>query len=56
MGFDVDAACKTSSEHATANYMALGVAITFAVFVGIDTAVGWWVMRTKLRKVEHQFY
>tara|TARA_X000001036_G_scaffold392231_1_gene390968 strand:+ start:550 stop:723 length:174 start_codon:yes stop_codon:yes gene_type:complete len=55
MGFDVDAACDTSSEQATANFMALGVAIAFAVFVGFDTVVGWWVMRKKLRQVEVQY-
>ncbi len=55
MGFDVDAACDASTERAAANAMALGVAITFAAFVGIDTLVGWWVMRKKLRQVECQF-
>ena len=50
MGFDVDAACDTSSERATAHWMALGVAIAFAVFIGIDGLVGWWVVRKKLQQ------
>ena len=52
MGFDVVDACETSSERATAHWMALGVAISFAVFVGIDTLVGWWVVSEKLRQAE----
>ena len=48
MGFDVDKACNTSSERATAQWMALGVAIAFAVFIGLDTIVGLWVVRQKV--------
>ncbi len=52
MGFDVKEACNTSSESATAHWMALGVAIAFAVFIGIDTLVGLWVVRQKVLQVE----
>ena len=52
MGFDVVSACDTSSERATAHWMALSVAIAFAVFIGVDTVVGWWVVRKKLMQVE----
>ena len=52
MGFDASAACDVSSERATAHWMALGVAIAFAVFIGIDTFVGWWVVSEKLREAE----
>ena len=52
MGFDVDRACDISSERATAHWMALGVAIAFAVFIGLDTIVGLWVVRQKVLQAE----
>ena len=52
MAFDASAACDLSSEQATAFWMPLAVAITFAVFIGIDSLVGFWVIRSKLRQVE----
>ncbi len=52
MGFDVDKACDTSSERATAQWMALGVAIAFAFFIGLDTIVGLWVVRQKVLQAD----
>ena len=53
MALDVVSVCAQAAEQDTAQGLSLGLAILFAVYILLDSALAAWVIVRKSREAEH---